>query len=122
MAAPVRGRALGDIFMLAPDGVEAKTRAKRAFCLDQELSQVPKTLEGHRNFLRKCNFPMRFFAFSRVFFCRVFKIQSFGIILSAKSCSRHSADAFSTVRILGFARALFAANAICKGSPRRLLA
>ena len=29
--APVRGRALGDIFMLAPDGVEAKTRAKGAF-------------------------------------------------------------------------------------------
>ena len=54
--------------MLAPDGVEAKTRAKRAFCPDQELSQVPKTLEAHRNFVRKCNFLMRFFAFSRFFF------------------------------------------------------
>ena len=109
--------------MLAPDGVEGKTRAKRAFCLDQELSQVPKTLEAHRNFLRKCNFPMRFFAFSRFFFFRrVFQIQSFGIIFSAKSCSGHSAGAFSTVSIFGFARALFAPNAICKGSPRRLLA
>ena len=49
--------------MLAPDGVEAKTQAKRAFCPDQELSQVPKTLEAHRNFVRKCNFPMRFVAF-----------------------------------------------------------
>ena len=67
VTAPVRGRALGDIFMLAPDGVEGKTRAKRTFCLDQELSQVPTTLEAHRNFLRKCNFPMRFFAFSRFF-------------------------------------------------------
>ena len=54
--------------MLAPDGVEAKTRAKRAFSPDQELSQVPKTLEAHRNFVRKCNFPMRFFPFSRFFF------------------------------------------------------
>ena len=66
--APVRGRALGDIFMLAPDGVEAKTRAKRAFCPDQELSQVPKTLEAHRNFVRKCNFPMRFLCIFKVFF------------------------------------------------------
>ena len=58
--------------------------------------------------------------FNVFFFRRVFKIQSFGIFFSAKSCSRHSACAFSTVSILGFARALFAPNAICKGSPRRL--
>ena len=54
--------------MLAPDGVEAKTQAKRAFFPDQKLSQVPKTLEAHRTLCENAIFPCVSLHFEGFFF------------------------------------------------------
>ena len=50
VTAPVLGPAFGAIFWLVQNGGLVKIRAKRAFCMSNALSQVPKALEAHANF------------------------------------------------------------------------
>ena len=104
--------------MLAPDGVEAKTRAKRAF--DQELSQVPKTLEAHRNFVRKCNFSMRFFAFSR-FFSQGLQNSIFGIFLVCKIVLSPQRGRVFHCEHLGFCKGSFCTQCHLQGLAAKTL-
>ena len=52
VTAPVRDRGFGDIFLLVQDGGVSKIRAEHAFCMGHALSQVPKTLEACKLFVK----------------------------------------------------------------------
>ena len=52
VTAPVRDRGFGDIFLLVQDGGVSKIRAEHACCMGHALSQVPKTLEACKLFVK----------------------------------------------------------------------